>query len=163
MWRARAYRRIMRGACVTLTELENGGVDGAVLPTESTHLLHNLCSRLFWTENNTCSEQAIQPLPTISPRLSVRSGCWFVSVIWIQGSKQSENTAAPAQGRVRRRPGTMRSTVSSNSPVHRWNWRRTHRTIAVHQNGEAMQMSEQNFFFLPCLCMSWVWSHPLQC
>lgn len=33
-----AYRR-MRGACVTLAELENGGVDGAVLPTESTHLL----------------------------------------------------------------------------------------------------------------------------
>lgn len=34
-----ANRRIMRGACVTLAELENGGVDGAVLPTESTHLL----------------------------------------------------------------------------------------------------------------------------
>lgn len=55
--------------------------------SQSTHLLRNLCLKLFWTQNNTCSKQALQP----QHRASVRSGCWLMSFVWIHCHKQAES------------------------------------------------------------------------
>lgn len=131
-----AYRRNVSGACVTFVKWESGGVDGAILLTETTHLLRNLCLKLFLALNNTCWKLAIQPQLTVS--LCLQVGVDFCPS---SGFMARNNLRAGRQQQQQQHRGgwgglsTMRSTVSSNLPVHRWNWRRRHRTKAVAKRG----------------------------
>lgn len=134
----------MSGDCVTLAELESGGVDGAVLLTEHTSVKKAMLQIILHSKQH-LFETSYTPVAHYIAVKSVRSGADLCPSSAFTATNNLREQQQQHRGGCRGQ-STMRSTVSSDPmSIDETGEEDTKQK----QKGEAMQMPQQSFFLLP--------------